>query len=89
MVRFKGEGESHSVLSNSLRPHGLLLEWVVVPFSRGSSQPSDQTQVCRQILYQLSHQGSLVQRVKAKPYEDSPTEKKLNNEQGLLNTTYS
>ena len=31
--------------------HGILqariLEWVVVPFSRGSSQPKDQTQVSR------------------------------------------
>ena len=45
--------------------HGILqariLEWVVFPFSRGSSQPRDGTQVshnCRRILYQLSHQGS-------------------------------
>ena len=50
---------SHSVLSNSLRPHGLrptrllslgilqerILEWVAVPSSRGSSQPKDRTQV--------------------------------------------
>ena len=37
-----------------------ILEWVAVPFSRGSSQPRDQTQVfhiARWILYQLSHQG--------------------------------
>ena len=36
-----------SVLSDSLRPHGLyrILEWVVFPFSRGSSQPRDRTQV--------------------------------------------
>ena len=38
--------------------HGILqariLEWVALPFSRGSSQPRD----CRQILYQLSHKGS-------------------------------
>ena len=50
--------------------HGILqvrtLEWVAFPFSRASSQPRDQTQVSnpglphyRQILYQLSHQGSL------------------------------
>ena len=45
--------------------HGILqarvLEWVAFPFSRGSSQPRDQTQVlphCRWILYQLSHKGS-------------------------------
>ena len=43
--------------------HGILqariLEWVAFPFSRGSSQPRDCTQVshCKQILYQLSHQG--------------------------------
>ena len=88
--------------------HGILqvriLEWVALPFSRGSSQPRDQTQVpriadgflptepqrkpknigvgslsllqrifltqesnwgrlhCRQILYQLSYQGSHVTR---------------------------
>ena len=42
--------------------HGILqariLEWVAFPFSRGSSQPRDQTQVsphCSQILYQLRH----------------------------------
>ena len=45
--------------------HGTLqariLKWVAFPFSRGSSQPRDQTQVyvyCRQIVYQLSHKGS-------------------------------
>ena len=35
-----------------------MLEWVAVPFSRGSSQSRDHTQVYlhyRQILYQLSH----------------------------------
>ena len=48
---------SHPVVSNSLQPHGLyppessvhgifqarILEWVAVSFSRGSSQPRDQT----------------------------------------------
>ena len=47
---------SRSVVSDSLQPHGLppgsslhgilqarLLEWVVISFSRGSSQPRDQT----------------------------------------------
>ena len=49
--------------------HGILqariLEWVAFPFTRGSSQPRDQTQGsnpglahCRRILYQLSHKGS-------------------------------
>ena len=49
--------ESCSVVSDSLQPHGLyspwnslqarILEWVATPFSRGSSQPRDQTQVSR------------------------------------------
>ena len=47
--------ESCSVVSDSLRLHGLyipilqakILEWVAFPFSRGSSQPWDQTQVSR------------------------------------------
>ena len=48
------ESESGSVVSDSLQPHGLysheilqarILEWVAVPFSRGSSQPTDGTQV--------------------------------------------
>ena len=38
-----------SVMSHSLRPHGILqariLEWVAISFSRGSSQPGDQTHV--------------------------------------------
>ena len=45
--------------------HGILqariLEWVAIPFSRGSSWPRDRTQVFlkyRQILYRLSHLGS-------------------------------
>ena len=45
---------SRSAISDSLWPHGLysswnsparVLEWVAVPFSRGSSQPRDGTQV--------------------------------------------
>ena len=52
------QSESCSVVSDSLRPHGLLqariVEWVAFPFSRGFSQPRDQTQVShrRWILYQ-------------------------------------
>ena len=51
--------------------HGILqariLEWVIISFSRGSSQPRDQTWGswiaggllhCRRLLYWLSHQGS-------------------------------
>ena len=70
--------------------HGILqarvLEWVAFPFSRGSSQPRDRTQVshvARWILYQLSHR-------KAEEYwsgEPIPSPVDLPNpgtEQGLL-----
>ena len=49
-----GESESRWVVSNSVRPpstivHGIfqarILEWLAFPFSRGSSQPRDWTQV--------------------------------------------
>ena len=47
----ESESESHSVVSDSLQPHGILqariLEWVAFPFSRGSSQPRDRIQVSR------------------------------------------
>ena len=46
--------ESRSVISDSLQPHGLyrilqagILEWVAFPFTRGSSQPRDQTHLSR------------------------------------------
>ena len=47
--------QHRTVVSDSLWPHGLvhgifqdrILEWVAVPFSRGSSQPRNQTQVFR------------------------------------------
>ena len=47
------ESESRSILSDSFQSHdytihGILqariLEWIIIPFSRGSSQPRDQTQ---------------------------------------------
>ena len=51
----ESESESHSVMSDSLQLHRLyvvhgilqvrIVEWVAFPFSRGSSQPRDQTQV--------------------------------------------
>ena len=50
----QGESESCLAMSDSLRPYGLYsprnspgqnTEWVAFPFSRGSSQPRDQTQV--------------------------------------------
>ena len=53
--------------------HGILqariLEWVAFPFSRGSSQPRDQTQVSHiagGIIYQLSHKGSPPSKKKKK-----------------------
>ena len=64
----KSESESHSVVSDSLRPHGLyvvqgilqarILEWEAFPFSRGifPNQRSNSGLLhCRWILYQLSH----------------------------------
>ena len=47
MTKLESESESCSVVSDSLRPHGLImefsrpriLEWVAFPFSRESSQP--------------------------------------------------
>ena len=51
---YKVQSESRSVVSDSLPPHGLyshgilqarILEWVDFPFSRGSFQPRDRTQV--------------------------------------------
>ena len=62
-----------SVMSDPLRPHGLpgsfihgifqarTLEWVAISFSKGSSQPSDWTQVSlhwQADSLPLSHQGS-------------------------------
>ena len=69
---WKSESVSRSIFSDSLPPldcslprssvHGILqariLEWVVIPFSRGSSRPRAWNWPCRQILYHLSHQGS-------------------------------
>ena len=54
-IRWNSENESGSVMSDSLQPHGLvhgilqarILEWVAFPFSKGSSQPRDWTQVSR------------------------------------------
>ena len=47
LISTESESESRSVVSDSLPPHGLVhallqarrLEWVAIPFSRGSSQP--------------------------------------------------
>ena len=59
LLSFCNISDSHSVVSNSLRPHELrppgssvheifqarMLKWAASPFSRGSSQPRDWTQV--------------------------------------------
>ena len=49
--------------------HGILqaklLEWVAIPFSRGSFQPRGPLH-CRQILYHLSHYGVLQLKTKKK-----------------------
>ena len=51
--------------------HGILqaklLEWVAIPFSRGSFQPRGPLH-CRQILYHLSHYGVLQLKKKKKEY---------------------
>ena len=67
-----------SLISNSLWPHGSslpgfsvhgilqarILEWVAISYSKGSSQPRDQTYVCcisctgRWVLYPQHHMGS-------------------------------
>ena len=64
------ESESHSAVSNSLRPHGLYNPWNSLGQKTGVNshsllQGTFLTQgsnpgllYCRQILYQLSHQGS-------------------------------
>ena len=60
---------SHSVMSNSLWPHGLtvhrilkaiILEWVAISFSRAFSPPRDGTWVSYIAgrIYHLSHQGN-------------------------------
>ena len=53
-IRCTSESESRSVMCDSLWPHAVhgtlparILEWVAFPFSRGSFQPRDWTQVSR------------------------------------------
>ena len=71
------ESVSCSVVSDSLQPyvayeiHGILqarlLEWVAIPFTRGSVQPMDRTRVSHAVgrfFYYLSHQGSLDSKLK-------------------------
>ena len=65
--------ESHSVMSNSLQPHGLYSPWNSLGQNTGVGSlsllhgifPTQESNwglpQCRQILYQLSHKGSNVQ----------------------------
>ena len=65
-----GSGESHSVVSDSLRPRGLYSPWVSPGWNTGVGNLSLLQGIfltqgsnpglphCRQILYQMSHKGS-------------------------------
>ena len=53
---------SHPVVSDSLRPQARILDWVAISYSRGSSQPRDQTCIsCISCIggWILYHLGSL------------------------------
>ena len=66
----KSESESHSVMSDSLQPHGLYSPWNSPGQNTGVGSRSllqgifpthgldPGLLICRQILYQLSHKGS-------------------------------
>ena len=70
LTYMQGESESHSVMSSSLRPHGLYSTWNSPGQNTGVGSPSLLQGIfptqgsnpglphCRQILYQLSHKGS-------------------------------
>ena len=70
LICFESESESHSVLSNSLQPHGLYSPWNSLGKNTGVGSllllqgifPTQGSNLglppCRQILYQLSHKGS-------------------------------
>ena len=68
----ESESVSHSVMSNSLRPHGLyslpgssihgilqerILDWVAIPFCFPTQGSNSGLLHCRQIIYCLSHRG--------------------------------
>ena len=69
-LQIQSENESHSVLSDSLQPHGLYSPWNSPGQNTGVGSPSPLQGIlptqglnpglphCGQILYQLSHQGS-------------------------------
>ena len=70
LERFPSESKSHSVMSDSLRPHGLYSPWNSPSHNTGVGSlfllqgifPTEGSNPglpsCRWILYQLSHQGS-------------------------------
>ena len=69
-TNFKSESESHSVMSDSLQPHGLYSPWNFPDQNTGVGSPSLLQGIfptqgsnwgllhCRWILYQLSYQGN-------------------------------
>ena len=96
----KSESIRYSVVSDSSPPHALnlpgssvhgilqarILEWVAIPFFRGSSQPRDQRIKLRSPALQvdsllLSHQGhqytSIKKKLRFSLYREAPIRKKL------------
>ena len=71
-LTLESESESHSVMSNSLRPHGLYSPWDSPGQNTGVGNLSRLQGIfptqgsnpgllhCRQILYQLRHKGSSI-----------------------------
>ena len=94
MIRVE-ETESHSVVSNSLRPHALYSPWNSLGQNTGVGSCSllqgiSPTQGmdpglphCRWILYQLSYQGSQDKREKYK-YEKEHVQNTLENQREIL-----
>ena len=80
----------HSVVSDSLQLHGLytvhgilqarILEWIAFPFSRGSSQPRDRTQVSRIaggfITSWATRDANSIAKANKKPMKLKPNQKK-------------
>ena len=65
-----------------------ILEWVAYPFSSRSSQPRESDQgllLCRQILYQLSYQGSPSSIMSEIHWSDLDTQKSTNKWRNHLN----
>ena len=64
VLEVKKVTQSRLILCNPMdcTVHGILqariLQWVAVPFSRGSSQPREPNSHCGRIPYRLSHQGT-------------------------------